>query len=194
MTLRAVAVFCASNVGRDGIHHDAARDLGTAVATRGLSLVYGGASVGMMGIVADAALDAGGCVVGVITAPLIEREIAHPRLTELLVVDSMAERKAAMADRADAFVMLPGGYGTLDEFFEMVTWARLHIHEKPCAIYNVEGFFDPLVDFLARCVDAELLRPEHFDMLVIERDLERLLDRLSSWQPAVVEKWFDRPG
>jgi uncharacterized protein (TIGR00730 family) len=191
MALRSLCVFCASNIGRTEVFADAARRLGTELARRDITLVYGGASIGLMGVLADAALDAGGQVTGIITAPLVEREIAHPRLTTSLVVDSMAERKAAMAERSDAFVMLPGGYGTLDEFFEMVTWTQLHIHAKACAIHNVDGYFDGLLDFLARCSADELLRPEHLDMLIVDDDARSMLDRLTDARPTDAEKWFD---
>jgi uncharacterized protein (TIGR00730 family) len=190
MPLQSICVFCASNIGRTEVFADAARRLGTELAERGISLVYGGASIGLMGVLADAALDGGGEVTGVITASLVRQEIANPRLTTLLVVDSMAERKAAMAERADAFAMLPGGYGTLDEFFEMVTWTQLHLHDKPCAIYNVDGYFDGLLDFLARCTADELLRLEHLDMLVVDTDPGSMLDRLASSRPTAAEKWF----
>jgi uncharacterized protein (TIGR00730 family) len=193
MALQSVCVFCASNVGRTEGFADATRRLGAEMARRGLALVYGGASIGLMGVLADAVLDGGGEVTGVITESLVGQEIANPRLTSLLVVESMAERKAAMAERADGFVMAPGGYGTLDEFFEMVTWTQLHLHQKPCAIFNVDGYFDGLLAFLARCRADELLRPEHLDMLVVDTDPGSVLDRLASSRPTAADKWFDPP-
>ncbi|MFN8038710.1 MAG: TIGR00730 family Rossman fold protein [Acidimicrobiales bacterium] len=194
MPLRSVCVFCASNLGRSDVFADAARRLGTELARRDITLVYGGASVGLMGVLADTVLDGGGEVVGVITEPLVAREIAHGGLTELLVVDTMARRKATMAARSDAFVMLPGGYGTLDEFFEMVTWAQLHLHDKPCGILDVDDYFDGLLTFLARGVDEQLLRAEHRAMLVVDTEPAALLDRLADADPTPAGKWFEPPG
>lgn len=190
MGLRSVCVFCASNRGRSDVFAQAARRLGTELAQRDITLVYGGASVGLMGVLADAVLEGGGQVVGVITQPLVAKEIAHGGLTELLVVDTMAQRKEAMAERSDAFVMLPGGYGTLDEFFEMVTWTQLHLHDKPCGVLDVDRFFDGLLAFLARGVDEQLLRPEHRDMLVVDADPGSLLDRLERADPSPIGKWM----
>ncbi len=194
MALRSVCVFCASNIGRSDVFADAARRLGTEIARRDLVLVYGGASVGLMGVLADAVRSGGGEVVGVITEPLVAHEIAHPGLTELLVVESMAQRKAAMAERSDAFVMMPGGYGTLDEFFEMVTWSQLHLHDKPCGIYDVDDFFEGLLAFLRRGVDEQLLRAEHLDVLVVDTDPSALLDRLASADPTPAGKWLTPPA
>ena len=142
--LSSVAVYCGSNPGNDPAFAAAAASLGRLLAHRGIRLVYGGATVGLMGVVADAVLAGGGAADGVITRPLAAKEIAHPGLTSLRVVETMHERKAAMADASDAFVMLPGGYGTLDEFFEVLTWTQLGIHDKPCGVLDVAGFFTPL--------------------------------------------------
>ena len=193
MGLRSVCVFCASNRGRSDVFAQAAHRLGTELAQRDITLVYGGASVGLMGVLADAVLEGGGQVVGVITQPLVAKEIAHGGLTELLVVDTMAQRKEAMAERSDAFVMLPGGYGTLDEFFEMVTWTQLHLHDKPCGILDVDDYFAGLLAFLARGVDDQLLRAEHHDMLVVDTDPASLLDRLADTDPTPAGKWLTPP-
>jgi uncharacterized protein (TIGR00730 family) len=168
----------------------AARALGRAIASRGLRLVYGGAAVGLMGVLADAALAAGGEVVGVIPGALVEREIAHAGLTELHPVDSMHERKARMADLSDGFVALPGGAGTLEEFFEVWTWGQLGHHRKPVGLLNAEGFFDPLIHFLDSLERERFMRPEHRQMLIVEREPEALLDRFEDYKAPVVEKWI----
>jgi len=183
-------VFCGSNSGARDSYAIAARALGTAIARRGLWLVYGGAKVGLMGALADAALAAGGEVVGVIPGALIEREIAHPRLSELRQVSSMHERKALMADLSDGFIALPGGAGTLEETFEIWTWGQLGHHGKPVGILNVDGFFDALLTFLDHQASELFMRREHRDMLMAEIDPERLLDRLETYSPPAVEKWI----
>ena len=187
----SVAVYCGSNSGTDPAFADAAASLGALLAERGLRLVYGGGHVGLMGAVADAVLDGGGEAHGVITRALEQKEIAHTGLTSLRVTETMHERKAAMADAADAFVMLPGGYGTLDEFFEVLTWAQLGIHAKPCAILDVAGYFDPLRAFLDGAVAAGFVHPAHRDMVIMDDDPARLLDRLAAWTPVEVSKWLD---
>jgi uncharacterized protein (TIGR00730 family) len=188
----SVAVYCGSNSGTDPAFADAAASLGRLLAERGLRLVYGGGHVGLMGTVADAVLDGGGEAHGVITRALEQKEIAHAGLTSLRVTETMHERKAAMADAADAFVMLPGGYGTLDEFFEVLTWAQLGIQAKPCAILDVAGYFDPLRAFLDGAVAAGFVHPAHRDMVIMDDDPARLLDRLAAWTPVEVSKWLDR--
>jgi uncharacterized protein (TIGR00730 family) len=153
-----------------------ARVMGRGIAGRGLGLVYGGATVGTMGAVADAALQAGGEVVGVIPEVLMERELGHARLTELHVVRTMHERKALMAERADAFVALPGGFGTLDEFIEILTWAQLRIHTKPCVLVNVLGYYDGLLEFLRTGVARGFLKRENFELIRVARDADEALD------------------
>jgi uncharacterized protein (TIGR00730 family) len=189
-TLRAICVFCGSNAGARKEYAEAAAEVGRAIAARGLALVYGGAAVGLMGTLADAALAAGGKVVGVIPKALVEREIAHAGLTELHAVKSMHERKAMMADRSDAFLALPGGAGTLEEVFEAWTWAQLGHHRKPVGLLNVTGFFDGLVAFLDHQCRERFIRVEHRDMLIVERDPNLLLDRFENYRPPVVEKWI----
>jgi uncharacterized protein (TIGR00730 family) len=174
----SVCVFCGSSRGADPAFTEAARDLGTALAHRGIGLVYGGASVGLMGVVADATIAAGGHAAGVITESLAGHEIAHSALNDLHVVRTMHERKALMSDMADAFVMLPGGFGTCEEFMESVTWAQLGIHDKICAILNVHGFFDHLLTFVSHAVEQGFIKTRQVDSLVIADTVDALLDGL----------------
>jgi uncharacterized protein (TIGR00730 family) len=190
-SLTSVAVYCGSSSGADPGFAAAAGSLGRLLARRGIRVVYGGGHVGLMGVLADAARSEGGEVHGVITRALEAKEIAHPGLTSLKVVETMHERKAAMADLADGFVMMPGGFGTLDEFFEVVTWTQLGVHVKPCGILNVNGFFDPLLAQLARAAEQQFLRSDHRDLVIVESDPARLVDRMGSWAPVVVDKWLD---
>jgi uncharacterized protein (TIGR00730 family) len=191
-TLSAVCVYCASSPGVDPAFHAAAASFGRALAERQLGLVYGGGHVGLMGVLADAVLSAGGSVHGVMTRSLVQKEVAHQGLTAMTVVETMHERKAAMADLADGFVMLPGGFGTLDEFFEVVTWTQLGIHAKSCGILNVSGFFDSLLAFVERAARERLVRSEHRDMLIVETDPTAILDRLGAAAPVTIDKWLDR--
>jgi len=170
-----VCVFCASAAGASPVYLEAASELGRRIAERGHGLVYGGATVGAMGAVADAALGAGGAVVGVIPDVIREREIDHKGLTELHVVRTMHERKAMLADRADAFVALPGGYGTMDEFIEIVTWAQLKIHAKPCVMVNVRGFWDGLLAFLDHCVREGFIQSENRGLVQVGHNVEEAL-------------------
>lgn len=190
--MRAVCVFCGSSPGRQPGFAEAAAALGRTIARRGSTLVYGGAQVGLMGVVANAAMDEGGEVRGVITRALETKEIAHRGLTQLDVVDTMHERKAAMADRADGFVMLPGGLGTLDEFFEAVTWTQLGVHDKPCGVLDVDGYFAPLEALLDNAAGQGFVRTEHRGLVMVDADPASLLDRMDGWEPVVVEKWIDR--
>ena len=175
---RAVCVFCGSSTGKRPEYSAAAKQLGTAIARRGLELVYGAGHIGLMGILADAALDAGGRVVGVIPRSLVDRELAHASLSELLVVETMHERKALMAERSQAFIALPGGYGTLDELFEILTWAQLGLHSHPVGLVNVAGYFDPLLAWIDGAVEGGLLREKHRRMLLVGDEPEELLDRV----------------
>jgi len=188
--VKSVAVYCASSPGFDLAYSRTAGRLGTLLAERAMKVIYGGGHVGLMGVVADAALSAGGEVHGVITRALQAKELAHHGLTSLAVAETMHERKAAMADRADAFIMLPGGYGTFDEFFEVVTWTQLGIHVKPCGVLDVDGFFAPLRAQLEAMTSAGFLRSEHRDMILIDEDPEALLDRLAAWTPPKIQKWL----
>ncbi len=187
----SVGVYCASSPGVDPVFAEAAKSLGSVLARRRIRLVYGGGRVGLMGVLADAVLAEGGAAHGVITQALKDKEVAHLGLTTLQVVTTMHERKAMMADESDAFVMLPGGFGTLDEFFEVLTWSQLGLHAKPCGILNVNGFFDPLLELFELATLQRFLRPEHRDMVLTDTDAESMLDRLASWTPVTVDKWLD---
>ena len=188
--MRRVCVYCGANRGRDPAYAEAARAMGRALAQRGIELVTGGGRVGLMGVVADAALEAGGSVVGVIPQALMKRELAHAELSELIVTASMHERKAKMAELADGFIAMPGGLGTYEELFEIWTWAQLGWHHKPCGLLNAAGFYDKLVAFLDGASDAQFLKPEHRAMLVVDADPDRLLDRFAAYTPPVVTKWI----
>jgi hypothetical protein len=190
-SLSSVAVYCASSPGADPGFAAAAAALGRLLAERGIRLVYGGGHVGLMGVVADACLAGGGEVHGVITRALEAKELAHRGLSSLAVVETMHERKQAMADLAGGFVMLPGGFGTLDEFFEVLTWTQLGIHAKPCGVLDVAGFFAPLRDLLEAATRQRFLRPGHRDLVIMDSEPGRLLDRLDEWQPTAVDKWLD---
>jgi len=178
MPSRAVCVFCGSSPGINPAFTDAAASFGRGLAERGVGLVYGGASIGLMGVVADAAIAAGGHATGVITESLAGHEIAHASLSDLHVVNTMHERKAMMASLSDAFAMLPGGFGTLEEFMESVTWAQLGLHDKRCGILNVDGFFDDLLDFVGHAVAERFIKASQVDRLVVAKDAEFLLDAL----------------
>ena len=166
--------------------------MGAAVAKHGLDLVYGGGNVGLMGVVADAALAEGGKVIGVIPQALVEKELAHRGLTELRIVQSMHERKALMAELANAFIALPGGYGTLEEFCEILTWSQLGLHRKPCGLLNVVGFYDPLLAQIDLAVKARFIRPEHRGLFLVEQEPEQLLRSLLRFQPAARDKWISK--
>jgi len=188
-----VCVYSGSNLGFHPRYLAAARRLGRGLAKGGIHLVYGGACVGLMGAVADAALEAGGQVTGVIPETLVREEIAHPHLDDLRVVASMHERKALMAELADAFIALPGGLGTLEEVFEAWTWAQLGHHAKPCALYNVDGYFDRLLGFLDTVAMEGFLKLAHREMLIVADAIEPILDALAAYTPPLPGKWFARP-
>ena len=190
--MKRICVFCGSDRGVRPDYADAARRLGGVLASRRLSLVYGGGRVGLMGEIANSVLDEGGEVVGVIPRSLYEMEVAHTGVTDLRVVDSMHERKAMMADLSDGFVALPGGLGTLEELFEVLTWAQLGLHEKPCGLLDVAGYFAHLNAFLNHGVGERFLRAEHRGLLLVETCPAALLDRLAEHRPPRIEKWIDR--
>jgi hypothetical protein len=189
--IRRLAVFCGSNPGARPSYVDAARKFGRLLAERGIGIVYGGSSVGLMAALADSALDDLGEVVGVIPRVLVEREVANTSLTDLRIVDSMHQRKALMAELADGFVALPGGIGTLEEFFEAWTWAQLGMHAKPCGLLNVDGYFDPLLEFLDRAVEEKFVRDVHRSMVIVESDPMKLLERFDVYAPPRVVKWIN---
>jgi uncharacterized protein (TIGR00730 family) len=188
--MQRICVFCGSSPGGNPAYFDAAQEMGREIAARNLTLVYGGGHVGLMGAIADAVLDAGGSVIGVIPHALAVREIAHQRLTRLHVVGSMHERKAMMADLSDAFVALPGGFGTYEEFFEAVTWTQLGVHKKPCGLLNVAGFYDPLVQFLDNAVSEQFVRQQHRSTILVDTHPGRLIDQLGRVQLPDVPKWI----
>lgn len=190
--LTRVCVYCGSSPGADPRYADVARELGAQLVARGIGLVYGGGSVGLMGVVADAVLDGGGEVIGVIPEALDRREIAHGGLADLRVVSSMHERKALMSSLADAFVLLPGGFGSLDEFVEALTWNQLGIHAKPCGIVNVAGYYDPLVGWIDHAVERRFVRVEHRTTLVVDEDPAGVLDALAATTIEYRAKWIDR--
>lgn len=190
--IQRLCVFCGSSIGRDPAFAVAAQALGRAIARAGIGLVYGGASVGLMGVVADAALAAGGEVVGVLPRSLFERELAHKGLSELRVVGSMHERKALMAELSGGFIAMPGGIGTFEELFEIWTWAQLGHHAKPCSVLNVNGFYDSLLAFLDQVVAKQLLKPAIRDMLLVASDADALLAQLRDYSPPRVTKWIAR--
>jgi uncharacterized protein (TIGR00730 family) len=190
--VNSVCIFCGSSPGASPAYREAAARMGRVIARSGRRLVYGGARVGLMGTVADAALAEGGTVVGVMPQHMIDREVAHTGLTELHVVGTMHERKALMADLSDAFVALPGGLGTMEELFEVWTWGQLGLHRKPYGVLDVAGFYAPLLAFLDHAVAERFVRAEHRAFLVSDDDPERLLARMAEQVPPAVVKWIDR--
>jgi len=192
--MKRICVFCGSNAGARSEYAEAARALATVLAERKLGIVYGGGNVGLMGVLADAALARGGEVIGVIPQKLVDKEVAHRGVTELLVVETMHERKALMNDLSDAFLALPGGFGTLDEFFEVLTWSQLGFHGKPCALLNVAGYYDGMLAMLDHAVTERFLRPAHRELVIADTDPLRLLQRLSAFAPAPKEKRASAKG
>ena len=190
--LKRLCVFCGSNVGTRDVYGQAARALGNEMARREIGLVYGGGKVGLMGVLADAILDAKGEALGVIPDHLMLKEVEHRGLTELRVVGTMHERKALMADLADGFIALPGGFGTYDEFCEIVTWAQLGLHQKPCGILNVAGFFDSLLSMFDHATQEGFIRADHRTMLRVSSDVKTLLDEMETYRAPIVEKWLTR--
>ncbi|MQA83561.1 MAG: TIGR00730 family Rossman fold protein [Streptosporangiales bacterium] len=190
--MRRVCVFSGSTPGARPDYRSAAAELGGELAARGVGLVYGGAKVGLMGVVADAVMAGGGEAIGVIPDQLMKKEIAHDGLTDLRVVASMHERKAMMADLADGIVALPGGFGTLEEFIEAVTWVQLGLQVKPCGLLDVAGFYQPLLRLVDHAVQERFIPAEHRDLIIVEPTPARLLDAMPRWQPPTVEKWVDR--
>ena len=188
---RKICVFTGSRHGASRAYADAAEQLARDLVERGFGLVYGGGNVGLMNIIADAVLDLGGHVTGVIPNALVSKEVAHRGLSELRVVNSMHERKALMAELSDGFIALPGGIGTMEEFFEVLSWAQLGIHNKPCGLLNVSGYYDPLIEFLDHAVSKDFVKPKHRALLIVEHDPMTLLDRFAKMLAAPPEKKFD---
>jgi len=193
--MKRICIFCGSRAGTRSAYREAAREFGRLVASQGVGVVYGGGSVGLMGALADAALEAGGEVIGVIPRFLTNREIDHRGVTAMHVVDSMHERKAQMAELADAFVMLPGGVGTYEEFIEAITWAQLGLHVKPCGVLNVAGYYDAFFAMLDHAVREGFIQPEHRAMLLVEREPAALLAALRAHEPREAPPWtYDTSG
>lgn len=190
--MRAICVFCGSSPGAQPIYRETALELGRLLAARDLTLVYGGGNVGLMGLLADAVLEAGGRAIGVIPRGLLEREVGHRGLSELHVVSSMHERKALMAEKADAFLAMPGGFGTFEELCEVITWAQLGIHAKPCGILNVAGYYDPLLALFDRAVAERFVRAEHRGLVCVSSTPIGILRELETARLPPIPKWLDR--
>jgi len=190
--MKRICVFCGSSLGANAEYAQAAVALGGLLAARNIELVYGGGNVGLMGVIANAVLTAGGKVIGVIPHALAEREIEHRGLTHLHVVDSMHTRKAMMADLSDAFIAMPGGVGTFEEFFEAITWTQLGLHRKACGLLNVAGFYTPLAAFIDQAVSEGFIKPVHRAAIVVDDNAERLLDTLAQVELPDVPKWIRR--
>jgi uncharacterized protein (TIGR00730 family) len=186
--MKRVCVFCGSRIGANPVYAQQTRLLGEAMTRRGLGLVFGAGHVGLMGVLADAVRQHGGETIGVIPQALVERELAHQQLTDLRIVESMHDRKALMAGLADAFLALPGGYGTLDELFEILTWAQLKFHDKPIGLLNVNSFFDPLLQWIDRAIADDFVQAKNRALLIVDTDVERLLDRLVACGAASVRE------
>jgi uncharacterized protein (TIGR00730 family) len=187
--IKKLCVFCGSSAGNRPIYRDIAERLGRHLAGSGITLVFGGGRVGLMGVLADSILQSGGEVIGVMPRPLAEKEIAHSSLTQLHIVETMHERKALMADLADAFVLLPGGFGSWEEFCEVVTWLQLGMHRKPCGILNIAGYYDSLLALTAHAVAEGFLGPAHKEMVIVQDSVEQLLSELNTAPLPSVAKW-----
>ncbi|MCZ0703828.1 uncharacterized protein (TIGR00730 family) [Natronobacillus azotifigens] len=187
--MKTIAVYCGSSKGIDPIYMEEAEKLGRVLVDNGLDLVYGGATVGCMGAVADAVMNAGGRVIGVIPEKLKNIEIAHQQLSELHVVRTMHERKALMAEYADGFIALPGGSGTLEEWFEVFTWAQLGYHNKPCALLNINDYYSPIISLFDHMIEQGFVKAEYKDLIVIDRDSKELVNKLKKYEGAYIHKW-----
>ncbi len=192
--MKRICVFCGSSSGARPEYADAARTLASLLAGRGIGLVYGGGKIGLMGILADAMLAAGGEVIGVIPRALLLKEVGHRGVTELRVVETMHERKALMSELSDGFIALPGGFGTLDEFFEILTWAQLGFHGKPCGLLNVAGYFDDILRALDHAVAERFLRPQHRELVLADTSAAALLLQLAAFAPRQDDKWIRELG
>jgi uncharacterized protein (TIGR00730 family) len=187
--MKRIAVYCGSNPGAKPEYTAAAQELGKLLAREKIELVYGGGRAGLMGAVADAALDAGGHVIGVIPEKLVIKELVHDKLPDLRVVKTMHERKALMADLVDGFIALPGGYGTFEEFFEVLAWSQLGWHQKPFGLFNIAGFYTPLMQFLDHTTGEGFIRPKHRELVIAESEAEKILQRMRDFRPITEIKW-----
>jgi uncharacterized protein (TIGR00730 family) len=190
--MKYLCVFCGSNFGARPIYKLAAQELGRTLGERGLGLVYGGGNVGLMGTIADAVLAAGGEAIGVIPKALVEKELAHVGLTQLHEVGSMHDRKAMMAELSDGFIAMPGGFGTFEEFCEVLTWAQLGFHKKPCGLLNIDGYYDPLITMFNHAVEEQFVHSRHQSLVLIDAQIDALLNKLASFEPITFQKWVDR--
>lgn len=190
--MKRICVFCGSNAGGDPIFLETAGKVGEFLANENVEIVYGGGRVGLMGKVADSALANGGKVIGAIPAALDRKEIAHQGLTKIHIVESMHERKALMAELADGFIALPGGFGTFEEFCEIVTWAQLGIHQKPCALLNINGFYDDMIAMFDHSTANNFISREHRELVIVENNIEKLYEKMKNFRPPVTEKWLDK--
>jgi uncharacterized protein (TIGR00730 family) len=189
--MKSIAIFCGASTGQNPLYRETAQALGSLFAQRSIRLVFGGGKVGLMGVIADAVLAGGGEVVGVIPQSLVDMEVAHPSLTELHVVETMHARKALMAAQSDAFVAMPGGFGTFDELCEIVTWNQLNIIQKPAALFNVNGYFNSFLAMIDHAVAEGFIKAEHRQNLIVEDQPEKLLERLLHHSPVITQKWVD---
>ncbi|MFZ2899270.1 MAG: TIGR00730 family Rossman fold protein [Saprospiraceae bacterium] len=190
--MQSIAVFCGSSSGRNPIYKELAIDLGRTFARRGITLVYGAGNIGLMGAMADAVLENGGKVVGAIPHFIKEKEVCHTGLSELYTVDSMHQRKQIMAEQADGFITLPGGFGTLDELFEILTWKQLQLHAKPIGLLNWNGYYDHLIAHIGRMIEEGFIKPHHRDLLIVADNLEALLDAMLQAPRHFDTKWIER--
>src|SRR5262250_2875691 len=192
VNMKRICIFCGSSTGTRSEYAETARAMGQALLRRGIGLVYGGGCVGLMGIIADAVMRGGGEVIGVIPEALVTRELAHGDITQLIIVHSMHQRKAKMAELSDAFIAMPGGYGTFEEFCEIITWAQLGLHRKACGLLNVDGYYDPLLKLFDHAVTEGFLRAANRRLVIEETDPDRLLEALANYTPPPTEKWISR--
>lgn len=190
--MKRIAVFCGSSAGTNPIFREIATQLGKSLASKSIGVVYGGANVGLMGAVADGALDGGGEVIGVLPGFLRPKELAHRGLSRLIMVESMHERKMTMNELCDAVIALPGGFGTFEELFEMLTWEQLGLHDKPIGILNIDGFYQPLLSQLDQMIAEGFLKQENRDMLLVDQSIEGLLKKMEHYKPPLVRKWIDK--
>lgn len=190
--MNSIGVFCGSSMGSKPVYREAAYNLGRLLAEKRIKLVYGGSNIGLMKILANAVIEHGGYITGIMPEILVQKEIIHNNLSETHIVKDMQERKLLMATMSDGFITMPGGFGTLDELAEMLSWYQLEIHQKPTAIFNVNGFFDGLIQFLDLCVEDKFLRPEHRENIIISSDVNRIIEALINFRPVKVDsKWVD---
>jgi hypothetical protein len=190
--MKTICVYCGSSDGKDPAFKQSARDLGEEMVKRNIGLVYGGASIGVMGEIANTVMAGGGSVIGIIPKGIADKEVAHSGLTELIIVKSMHERKAKMAELSDGFISLPGGLGTLEELFEVLTWAQLGFHHKPSGLLNIKGYYDHLIKFLENAVEQDFVKQIHTDMLLKETDPAKLIEEMLAYTPLITNKWIDK--